>query len=287
MVRAVSCSDGPEQTLIDASAALAEEPSWGPWRPTAEAMCAEAVHLRGDDGDDATAWALFGDAIESAKAAGLADTLAHCWGERSLIAMDRNDWASARQELGLAHEVIDRYQLTDYATSLVAVGARSRLALHDGDRATCARYLALSMRSRGTASYAVPFWAVRLRLLLARIHIAMGEPVTARHLLREIDEVLRRRPALGVLVVQTDELRTLLASAPATGGAAPLTAAELRLLPYLQTHLSVKEIAERLYVSRNTAATHASKIYRKLDATSRAEAVATATSLGLLGDIRF
>ena len=32
----------------------------------------------------------------------------------------------------------------------------------------------------------------------------------------------------------------------------PLTPAELRLLPYLQTHLTIREIGERLFVSRNT-----------------------------------
>ena len=35
-------------------------------------------------------------------------------------------------------------------------------------------------------------------------------------------------------------------------GATPLSPAELRLLPYLQTHLMMREIAERLFVSRNT-----------------------------------
>jgi LuxR family maltose regulon positive regulatory protein len=50
MFRAVSCSAGPEQMLINARAALAEEPSWGPWRPTAEAMCAEAMPISHVDG---------------------------------------------------------------------------------------------------------------------------------------------------------------------------------------------------------------------------------------------
>ncbi|MGA9278690.1 LuxR C-terminal-related transcriptional regulator, partial [Ilumatobacter sp.] len=287
MFLALSCSAGPEKMLADAGTAMDEEPAWGPWRPTAEAMCAEAVHLRGDDGDPSTAWSLFGDAIESAQAAGLADTIVHCRGERALIAMDRNDWAAAREELSLAHELIEANQMREYLTSLISHGARARLALHDGDRAATERYLAMAMRARGTSSYTVPFWAVRLRLLLARIHVTMGEPVTARHLLREVDDVLRKRPALGSLVVQTDELRTMLLSAPAEGGPVPLTPAELRVLPYLQTHLSLQEIATRLFLSRNTVATHAGAIYRKLAATSRSEAVATATSLGLLGDFTF
>ena len=39
-------------------------------------------------------------------------------------------------------------------------------------------------------------------------------------------------------------------------GASTLTEAELRLLPYLATHLSFREIGERLYVSRHTVKSH-------------------------------
>jgi len=63
----------------------------------------------------------------------------------------------------------------------------------------------------------------------------------------------------------------------------PLTSAELRLLPYLQTHLTIAEIAERLQITRNTVGTEVSAVYRKLGVSSRGEAVGQATQLGLLG----
>ncbi len=72
------------------------------------------------------------------------------------------------------------------------------------------------------------------------------------------------------------------APAGATGGS-PLTPAELRLLPYLQTHLTMREVADRLFVSRNTVSTQVGAIYRKLGASSRSEAVERATAIGLLG----
>jgi LuxR family maltose regulon positive regulatory protein len=68
----------------------------------------------------------------------------------------------------------------------------------------------------------------------------------------------------------------------ASGWASTLTAAELRLLPLLTTHLSFREIAERLFVSRNTVKTQAISVYRKLDASSRSEAIARAVELGLV-----
>jgi DNA-binding CsgD family transcriptional regulator/nucleotide-binding universal stress UspA family protein len=61
-----------------------------------------------------------------------------------------------------------------------------------------------------------------------------------------------------------------------------LTAAELRLLPYLQTHLTAYEIAERLFLSNHTVKTEVKSIYRKLGVSSRAQAVARGRELGLL-----
>jgi LuxR family maltose regulon positive regulatory protein len=66
-------------------------------------------------------------------------------------------------------------------------------------------------------------------------------------------------------------------------GASPLTPAELRLLPYLQTHLTIREIAARTFVSRNTVSSQVSGIYRKLGVSSRTDAVEQATAIGLLG----
>ena len=66
-------------------------------------------------------------------------------------------------------------------------------------------------------------------------------------------------------------------------GASSLTAAELRLLPRLSTHLSYAEIGERLYVSKNTVRTQAYSVYRKLGVSSRSEAVVRTRELGLDG----
>lgn len=64
--------------------------------------------------------------------------------------------------------------------------------------------------------------------------------------------------------------------------AAGLSAAELRLLPLLATHLSLRGIGERLYISRNTVKSEAISAYRKLGVSSRSEAVERAAELGLI-----
>lgn len=58
--------------------------------------------------------------------------------------------------------------------------------------------------------------------------------------------------------------------------------AELRILRFLPTHLSFREIAGRLNVSTNTVKTQAQSVYGKLKASSRSEAVARASEIGLL-----
>jgi LuxR family maltose regulon positive regulatory protein len=62
----------------------------------------------------------------------------------------------------------------------------------------------------------------------------------------------------------------------------PLTDRERQVLGYLATHLSQPQIAATMYLSLNTVKTHTKAIYRKIDASSRAEAVTIARSHGLL-----
>ena len=85
-------------------------------------------------------------------------------------------------------------------------------------------------------------------------------------MLREVEEILRRRPGLGVFVSQAKDLRAELSHAhgPSPLGASALTAAELRLLPMLSTHLSLPEIAKDLFLSHNTIKSETNSIYRKL-----------------------
>jgi DNA-binding CsgD family transcriptional regulator len=72
---------------------------------------------------------------------------------------------------------------------------------------------------------------------------------------------------------------TVRSSAP---GAWSLTAAELRILPLLATHLSGPEIAAELFLSPHTVKSHQLSLYRKLGVTSRSAAVARSRDLALL-----
>ena len=56
----------------------------------------------------------------------------------------------------------------------------------------------------------------------------------------------------------------------------------MSVLRLLGSELSVAQIGEELYISRNTVKTHVRGIYRKLGADTRAAAVAKAKELGLV-----
>ena len=102
--------------------------------------------------------------------------------------------------------------------------------------------------------------------------------------MREVDDLLRRRPGLGTLVGEAKVLRAQVARERGSSvpGASALTAAELRLLPLLSTHLSFPEIAGELFLSRHTIKSEANSIYRKLGVSSRTQAVSRSLELGLL-----
>jgi LuxR family transcriptional regulator, maltose regulon positive regulatory protein len=282
MLRSIMCADGPQQAMTDASMAVAHEPPWSAWRDQALCISGEAHLLTGDvDG----AAALFAESSTLAAAAGNPDVVVVSESELAVLAMDHRRWAEAAERVELALAVIDEARMHDYATSVLAFAAAGRLCVHRQDLSEANRQLTRAMRARPSLTYALPYLAVRVRLQLAKVYWAIADYTTARHLLREIDDILLHRPALGVLVDEVSEFRGILTSSTrveATGGS-PLSTAELRLLPYLQTHLTIREIGERLFVSRNTVNSQVGSIYRKLGVSSRNDAVQTATAIGLLG----
>ena len=282
MLRAALCASGPEQMMADAAFAVADEPAWSSWRPEALWLLGEA-HLLAGHPDEARA--VLAEASAAATTTGNAETIVICDFHLASLAMDRGEWPEAAGQLERALATIDEHRMHDYVTCLLAFAGAARLCVHRGDLTEARRQLTRAMRARSSATYVFPFVAVRLRLQLARVYLAIADPATARQLLRETDEILTRRRALGILTGEVEELRRVLAptGASATVGRLPLTPAELRLLPYLQTHLTASGIAERLFVSSHTVKAEVKSIYRKLGVSSRHDAVQKATAIGLLG----
>ena len=280
-LRASLCRRGVEQMRADADEAVRRLAKENIVAPLAPLMQGVARVLCGDlDGGDAC----LEDAASIGEEVGAHEILATTLCERSLVAIVRGEWGRAEGLAGQARSVLCRAGLEDsWATLLVCV-VQARSALHRGDLLAVRQELVSAQRVRHLLTYALPYFAVQARIELTRVHLALADPAGARALMREIDDVLKRRPALGTLVGEAGAVRAQLAKVRSSSvpGASALTAAELRLLPLLSTHLSFAEIGAELFLSPNTAKTHAVSIYRKLNAGTRGQAVSRARELGLL-----
>jgi LuxR family maltose regulon positive regulatory protein len=129
-----------------------------------------------------------------------------------------------------------------------------------------------------------PWYAIEVQIVLGRTALRLSDLNDARARLADADRLLARvREAFVLhewLRAAEADLQTFKHAASRLSSS--LTTAELRILRFLPTHLSFREIAERTCVSANTVKTQANAVYRKLDARSRSEAVDFALELGLL-----
>ncbi len=179
-----------------------------------------------------------------------------------------------------------------------------RLAQHDPHAATTALAPVLA----GSARVGWPSWLVEAYLLEAIAQDELGDPAAAGRAveraldLAEPDGALLwflLHPAPGLLESQARQrtahaaliaeiLDVLAGRTPAPPSARPqsllepLSTSEIRVLRYLPTHLTAPEIARELSVSTSTVKTHLSNLYTKLGVHSRAGAVESARTLGLL-----
>jgi LuxR family transcriptional regulator, maltose regulon positive regulatory protein len=281
VMRAALCTDGPAQMQADARAAVSKLAADDPWRPAALLVRGAADTLLGDmkNGDAALA-----EAVERAATTGSTETRAIALGERSMLAAAREDVRTADALAEEAQRVVEEGELADYPTSALALAASARSRLRHGQWDQARRLLIAATRLTPHLTYALPWLAVQARIELADAHVTLRDRESAQHMLEEARGILAVRPGLGVLGDRVERLEAEIAGMPEprSGANSGLTRAELRLLPLLSTHLSFREIGERLHVSRNTVKTQAISVYRKLGVSSRSEAVAVAEDIGLV-----
>jgi LuxR family transcriptional regulator, maltose regulon positive regulatory protein len=279
IVRAQLCRRGLARMREDAELAVRTLAPGSFNRPNAALQLAFAHWLAGevDEADD-----VFAEVAEQGLAMGTLEAAALALAERAAIAIERGAWVQAEELLTRALQIVGRSRMEEYPISAFVYAVAGRDALRRGTAERAQEFLARGQRLRLLLTYATPYFSIQTRLELARAYLTLADAGGAWTMLREIESLLRRQPDLGRLPALVEELRaslkTMRANAP---GASTLTTAELRLLPYLATHLSFPEMGDRLYLSRHTVKSHAMAIYRKLNVTSRNDAVERARELGL------
>ena len=280
LLRALLCRDGVDQMRADAEAAAAGLAPGSPWWATALLLEGVADVLAGETD---RADPILAHAAEVAIHIGALPTASAALAQRALVAIARHDWMQAETLIEGALEIARVGQLNDYEMSPLIHAVAARTALHQGDVPRAQDHLARAARLRPRLTAALPHRAVQTLLELARAHLVLTDAAGARILLREIRDILRQRPHLGLLPAQADQLQSQLDMLhKTTASAARLTTAELRLLPLLSTHLTFREMSERLYVSPHTVKSQALSLYRKLGVSSRSQAIHRLQQTGLL-----
>jgi LuxR family maltose regulon positive regulatory protein len=273
--------DGVEQAVADGDLALDQLSPDSGWRPAALVLRGAAHALFGATdraADDLTA------AVKAGLAAGAAEVVILAQAQLALLAANQGAWGEAGQRARAAQALVEEKGLGEYSTSALAYVATARVALHDAKPEDARAALTRAHRLRPLLDHGLPWLTIQVGLELVRAHLALAEAGAARTILTETEQVLEVRPHMGLLIEDARELHERVAATAGSGGAwaMSLTGAELRLLPFLSTHLMFPEIASRLFISRNTVKSEAVSIYRKLGVSSRSEAIERAVEVGLL-----
>jgi LuxR family maltose regulon positive regulatory protein len=280
VLRALLCRDGVDRMRHDAESALAGLHHGSQLRATALLLEALSYLL---EGEGHRADPILASAFDAATSAGAMPAASVSLAERSVVAIERHDFGEAETLAEHARTIVQTGHLEDYGPTALTYAVVARAALRRGDLQRAREHLARTAHLRPQLTYAIPTLAVQTLLELARAYLGLEDAAGARVVLREANDILQLRPALGVLPKHADQLRLELdAIRGATVAASSLTAAELRVLPLLPSHLSFSEIGDRLFVSGHTVKTQAMSIYRKLGVSSRSEAVQRAREIGVL-----
>jgi LuxR family maltose regulon positive regulatory protein len=280
-LRACLCRDGVAEMRRDARIGWEGLSPASPYRATM--LGYEGVSYLLED-DPARAEPILARALDLAAHFRAPPLTAIILAEQCTLAAQRDSWSEVTSGAQRAVAIVEAGHLEDYFTSAIVYAWAARAALHEGNSSQGRLYLGRASRLRPLLTYMLPVVSVQALLEMAHSYITLADRAGAAAVLTQAHSILQQRPDLGVLPAQAGELEARLATIEArAAGPSALTAAELRLLPLLSTHLPVSEIAAELFLSPHTVKSEMKSIYRKLGATTRTQAVTRSRELGLLG----
>ncbi|MQA73624.1 MAG: hypothetical protein GEU88_04605 [Solirubrobacterales bacterium] len=269
--------EGAIRMRADVTAAFDLLPEESPWRSICRLVEGVSYHLTADR--ERARSALEEGARRGAAGAPHIYTL--CLAQLALVALDDDDVDEAARLTAESTAEADRHGLNDYPTAALVFAVAALVGARQGRAGDAVRDAKRAVRLLATLNELSPWYEVETRIALARSLALLEDVAGARAQLAAAGRLLRLTPDAPVLAQWLEQAWQEADSATAAGRW-PLTPAELRLLRYLPTHLTFREIAARLVVSTNTVKTQARSLYGKLGVSSRAEAVTSARTTGLL-----
>ena len=241
------------------------------------------VALRLVEGDSGQARRLLSDGTR-AGALAFPGLQSHRMAQLATMAGEEGNWETASDLAERAAAALERAALWDQPSSALVIAVSAWVYSQQGRIDEAKRDLRRSLRMLSALEDFMPWYEVQTRVLVARTAVRLADITLARTQLTRASRIARRMPDVTIFRSWFDEVWGNIdgLSVAALGGPSSLTMAELRILRFLPTHLSFREIGGRLHVSTNTVKSQVHAVYRKLDAGSRSEAVEHAASLGLI-----
>lgn len=216
------------------------------------------------------------EALIVTTAAELAASRAFCLGYLVFAAAESGRWPEARKWAREAKALIGERNLGQDLPAPIVYTAKATVLVHDGDLYRAAQELA-EARSLSQLLSATRWMTADVELRWGDLSLHLGERLNAREHAGIAGAALNGYLDPGALRSRLSALEERIARAADL----QLTPSELRILPFLPTHLLVKEIAARLHLSTATVKTHLHGIFNKLDVSTRSEAVDKMEQLGL------
>jgi LuxR family maltose regulon positive regulatory protein len=266
----------------DAALGYELEAQESPWRTLSAFLLGVALHLQGRQ-DEATA-----KLEEAADLSAMELTSVHAssLAQLALIAAEREDWETLRQLSERARIEVESGPIQDYALMADVYAASALSCARWRQPAEARRNAVRATKLLASLSGLAPWMSAEGWILIGHTNILLGDVSAAREGLRNARRHLRRVPDAPVLQAHFDETHEAAATRSGEIVGPALTAAEIRVVQFLPTHLSFREIASRLHVSRNTVKTQVISAYRKLGVSTRTEAVESARNLALIEGYR-
>jgi LuxR family transcriptional regulator, maltose regulon positive regulatory protein len=204
----------------------------------------------------------------------LAYTRILCLAYMAFAGADKGEWSKARAWAQEAKAIVSERHLEGIALSATAFTARAMLLAHDGDFDRAKGELGQA-RSLEPLVGGTRWAAADLSLRWGNIALELGDRQAAVKHADDARAALSGYPDPGTLPARLARLDERIARAEDLH----LTPAELQIAAFLPTHLSLREMADALSLSRATVKTHVAAIYAKLGVSTRSEAVEQLTEL--------
>ncbi len=282
MVRSAGLDDGVSGAVVEGYRAVElAQKHVDETLVAALAALARALYFAGDlDGARGAA----SRAIDHPDIARRAPGVAAAHGILSLVAADHGRLATARDHAEAARSIVGKITSSRSWLGSAVAEALGNVLAAEGDLVGAEREFSTAERFLEDEIPTVPH--ARLLVRLADIRCRRGRLDEAGDTLGRAREKLAELQDSGTVPVFADQVALELEKAQNNASADVIlelpSEAEVAVLRWLASDLSVREIGAQLFLSPNTVRSHVRSIYRKLHVGSREDAVARAEGIGLL-----